>query len=76
MGLSINTVGAFERLPFVWRGQIKQIGPIEPLLQVQCKPIPLPEGLQLVPFDTIEESEFLYDIAPHHTPRKLINAVG
>ena len=55
MGLSINTVGAFERLPFVWRGQIKQIGPIEPLLQVQCKLIPLPEGLQLVPFDTVEE---------------------
>ena len=52
MALSVDEAEEYEGLPFVWRGQeIKQIGPIEPLpQQVQHKPIPLPEGLQWVPF--------------------------
>ena len=51
--LSIHETEKFEGLPFLWRGQeIKQIGPIEPLpQQVEHKPIPLPEGLQWVPYD-------------------------
>ena len=50
---SITEAEMYDGLPFVWRGQeIKQIGPIEPLPQkVQQKPIPLPEGLQWVPYD-------------------------
>ena len=53
MALSVHEAEEYEGLPFVWRGQeIKQIGPIEPLpQQVQHKPIPLPEGLQWVPYD-------------------------
>ena len=53
MALSVHEAEAFEGLPFVWRSQeIKHIGPIEPLpQQVQHEPIPLPEGLQWIPFD-------------------------
>ena len=53
MALSVHEADEYEGLPFVWRGQeIKQIGPIEPLpQQVRHKSIPVPEGLQWVPFD-------------------------
>ena len=52
MILSIHDTEIYEGLPFLWRDQeIKQIGLIEPLLQVKHKPIPLPEVLQWVPYD-------------------------
>lgn len=52
--LSIREAEVYEGLPFFWRGQeVKQIGPIEPLPQVQQKLTPLPEGLQWVPYDSI-----------------------
>ena len=61
MILSINQAAMFEGLPFVWRGQeIKQIGPIAPLPQVEHTPIPLPEGLQWVDYDIQLALDYLF----------------
>ena len=73
MALSVLEAEEYEGLPFVWRGQeIKQIGPIEPLpQQVQHKPIPLPEGLQWVPYDsTTVIDDFLYNQVPDYSIRE------
>ena len=61
MALSVDEAEEYEGLPFVWRGQeIKQIGPIEPLpQQIQHKPIPLPEGLEWVPYDITSVIDYL-----------------